>query len=158
MFDSRPTRCNCGGTVVYGKMEKFGLRPYQSGYCYICQKCGAYVGTHQNRPKDALGILATGDTRRLRVLCHEEFDKHWMSTAGKSRVYYRLSKEMGIKKEDCHFGYMQKDQLVEALSIIGNITMRDRRRHICEKENGISVIDLCISKYADWVRITIFFT
>ena len=27
-----------------------------------------------------------------------------------------------------------------------------------EKENGISVIDLCISKYADWVRITIFFT
>lgn len=118
MFDSRPTRCNCGGTVVYGKMEKFGLRPYQSGYCYICQKCGAYVGTHQNRPKDALGILATGDIRRLRVLCHEEFDKHWMSTAGKSRVYYRLSKEMGIKKEDCHFGYMQKDQLVEALSIM----------------------------------------
>ena len=106
MFDSRPTRCNCGGTVVYGKMEKFGLRPYQSGYCYICQKCGAYVGTHQNRPKDALGILAAGDTRRLRVLCHEEFDKHWMSTAGKSRVYYRLSKEMGIKKEDCHTNHL----------------------------------------------------
>ena len=50
-----------------------------------------------------------------------------MSTAGKSRVYYRLSKEMGIKKEDCHFGYMQKDQLVEALSIMQSWEHYDAR-------------------------------
>ena len=41
-----------------------------------------------------------------------------MSTAGKSRVYYKLSKEMGIKTDDCHFGYMEREQLLEALAIM----------------------------------------
>lgn len=118
MFDTRPTRCSCGGKVHFGKMEDFGIVPFQSGYCYICEKCHSYVGTHQNRPKDALGILAGNDVRKLRVLCHKEFDRHWMSTAGKGRAYYKLSKELGIKKDDCHFGYMEKEMLQTALAVM----------------------------------------
>ena len=32
----------------------------------------------------------------------------------KNRAYYRLSQEMGMKSENCHFGYMDYEQLVEA--------------------------------------------
>lgn len=118
MYDSRPTACKCGGKVVYGKMADFGLAPYQSGYCYYCLSCKKYVGTHKNRPKDALGELADGNTRRLRSICHEEFDRHYYSTAGKQRAYYKLSKALDIKVDDCHFGYMQEEMLRRALEIM----------------------------------------
>lgn len=65
-YDSRPTVCKCGGKVIYGRMKDFGITPYKSGYCYFCTKCGAYVGTHENRKKDALGVLSDGRTRRMR--------------------------------------------------------------------------------------------
>ena len=119
MFDSRPTICPvCGGNVIYGKMKDFGLTPYQSGYCYICEKCGSYVGTHRKSPKDALGILACSNTRKLRSICHEEFYKHYYSLTGKNRAYYRLSKELHIKFDDCHFGYMDAATLSRALNIM----------------------------------------
>ena len=117
-YDSRPTVCKCGGKVIYGRMKDFGITPYKSGYCYFCTKCGAYVGTHENRKKDALGVLSDGRTRRMRMVCHQEFDKHWDSTAGKNRLYFKLSKELGIKSEDCHFGYMDYEQLQKALNIM----------------------------------------
>mgnify|MGYP002109652123 CR=1 FL=1 len=104
--------------VIYGKMKDFGLTPYQSGYCYICEKCGSYVGTHRKSPKDALGILACSNTRKLRSICHEEFDKHYYSLTGKNRAYYRLSKELNIKFDDCHFGYMDAATLSRALNIM----------------------------------------
>lgn len=50
-YDSRPTVCKCGGKVIYGRMKDFGITPYKSGYCYFCTKCGAYVGTHENRKR-----------------------------------------------------------------------------------------------------------
>lgn len=121
MYDSRPTVCpECDGKVIYGKMIDFGLKPFQSGKCYYCIDCGAYVGTHQNRPREALGRLADGKTRHMRMICHKEFDKHWESSAGKDRLYYKLSKELGIKKDDCHFGYMDYEQLNKAYCIMQN--------------------------------------
>ena len=118
-YDSRPSICpDCNGKVEYGRMVDYGIKPYQSGYCYICVRCKAYVGTHRNTPKEALGRLSDSRTRRMRVLCHEEFDKHWQSTAGKNRLYYKLSKELGIKSEECHFGYMDYEELEKAYEIM----------------------------------------
>lgn len=128
MFDSRPSVCNlCGGKVIYDKMVNVGIAPYQSGYCYYCTSCHAFVGTHRKHPKDALGILAKGDVRRMRIICHEELDRHWTTTSGKNRAYFRLSKELGIKSENCHFGYMDYDLLNRSLEIMhswGNINFR----------------------------------
>lgn len=119
MFNTRPTKCPlCDGKVTYGFMKDFGIKPYQSGRCYICTKCGAYVGTHRNNPKEALGLLSDGKTRTLRVICHDEFDKHYSTFRGKNMLYYHLSKEMGIKKDLCHFGYMEYDELIKALEIM----------------------------------------
>lgn len=120
-YDPRPTVCPwCKGAVVYGDMQTFGIDPFQSGKCYICTNCGSFVGTHRKKPLEALGMLADRETRVLRKLCHEEFDKHWMSTPAKNRLYYKLSQDMGIKYDDCHFGYMNKEQLQQALDIMKN--------------------------------------
>lgn len=118
-FDVYPEKCNvCKGVVIYADMKAMGITPYQSGKCYYCTNCGAYVGTHQNRPKEALGILANGNVRKLRMECHEEFDKHWVSLAGKDRAYYQLSKELGIPYESCHFGHMNESTLLTSLKIM----------------------------------------
>ena len=118
-FDVYPTQCNlCGGVVEYKRMESIGIRPYQSGYCYICTSCNAYVGTHRKKPKEALGLLADSATRHLRVICHDEFDKHWYTLAGRNRAYYRLSLDLGIKPEDCHFAHMDEDTLLRALDFM----------------------------------------
>ncbi len=119
MFDARPVKCPiCGSHVSYGKLTDFGLEPYQSGYCYHCDSCGAYVGTHKNNPKDALGVLSTGNVRRLRAICHEEMEKHYYSSTGRNRAYYSLSKALNLKKDDCHFGHMNEEQLLKALKIM----------------------------------------
>lgn len=122
MVNEIPKICSvCGGNrVSYGKMETFGIKPYKSGRCYYCLDCGAYVGTHVSDPVAAMGKLATGRERYLRSMCHEEFEKHYASIGKKSFAYYMLSKEMGIKKEDCHFGNMDAEQLLKALDIMQN--------------------------------------
>jgi len=121
-YDVYPKVCNiCGSKVEYKKLKDADIEPFQSGWAYICTQCGAYVGTHKNKPKEALGILAHGDVRYLRVLCHQEFDKHWVSLAGKSRAYYRLSKLLNIPKEQCHFGHMDKKMLLKALEKMKNM-------------------------------------
>lgn len=44
MINTHPTRCNiCGGPVTYGSNARIYGREYGSGYCYLCQSCGAYV-------------------------------------------------------------------------------------------------------------------
>lgn len=120
-FNPCPTVCNiCGGTVVYGKMEEFGLEPYQSGYCYHCESCGAYVGTHKNRKKEALGILAYGDTRYLRSICHQKMDEAYYSRNGRRIAYHVLARELGLTKDECHFGHMERDMLERSFAIMSN--------------------------------------
>lgn len=61
MFDSRPTICPvCGGNVIYGKMKDFGLTPYQSGYCYICENVVLmleHTENHQRTPLEYLHVV-----------------------------------------------------------------------------------------------------
>ncbi len=121
MINTRPTDCNCCGgknTVVFTAMADRGIKPFESGYCYYCDNCGAYVGTHKGRTKDALGILSDGKTRALRALCHEEFNKHFMMRSSKNILYYKLATEMDIPYENCHFGYMKQAELEKALEIM----------------------------------------
>lgn len=63
-----PKICNiCGGKVIYcSNAEIYGVE-YGSGKCYLCTKCGAYVGTHKPRPKEALGLLADEQMRKGKI-------------------------------------------------------------------------------------------
>ena len=114
-----PKICNiCGGKVVYcSNAEIYGVE-YGSGKCYLCTKCGAYVGTHKPRPKEALGLLADEQMRKGKMICHDLFDSLWKGKpkASKKRkdLYEWLSKKMNLPIELTHFGYMSLEQLREA--------------------------------------------
>ena len=97
-MDLQPKVCNiCGGEVEYITNDKIYGKKYGSGYCYHCTKCGAYVGTHKSRPKEAYGILADEQMRRMKMLCHDEFDKLWQTRKERQNLYKRLAKIMHIK-------------------------------------------------------------
>ena len=56
----RPTACNlCGGRVEYVPDRKAHGIKRGSGRRCRCTECGAYVGTHAPRPKEAFGFRPT---------------------------------------------------------------------------------------------------
>lgn len=118
----KPTVCNiCGGKVVFVNFKahtskaKRGSRPK-----YLCTKCGAYVFTHKNNPHLALGLLANFSMRQLRAECHKYFDRKWEDHDDRIIAYALLAEKMNIPLEECHFGYMTHEQLVQALEILRN--------------------------------------
>ncbi len=114
-----PTVCNiCGGKVSYvSNARVYGSR-YGSGWCYLCESCGAYVGTHGPRPREAMGILADKRMRRLKMECHELFDRTWETNAERRERYARLANRLGIPVAECHFGYFDAPMLERALAIL----------------------------------------
>lgn len=98
-------------SVLYGK-------PYGSGYCYLCTNCGAYVGTHKPRPKEAMGILADKQMREWKKACHYLFDSMWKDRQERKALYRKLAEEMSVLEEECHFGYFNLAQLLKAYEIL----------------------------------------
>lgn len=137
-----PKVCNlCGGRVIYTSNAKVYGREYGSGKCYFCTECGAYVGTHKPRPKEALGLLANGAMRDLKIMCHDMFDSKWKGKekARKKRneLYAWLAKQMNLPIEECHFGYFDEDLLKKAYAILYQIKDKkleyDSHGNICNK-------------------------
>ena len=138
MIDLYPTKCNlCGGYVEYISNDKIYGKKYGSGYCYHCTKCGAYVGTHKPRPREALGILANKEMQKWKIWCHDLFDKLWKGVPAyvmadgtkvdrvkpkmtRGQAYFLLAKEMNIPFKECHFGYFDLPQLKRAYAILKN--------------------------------------
>lgn len=124
MINTQPEICNiCGGKVVYTSNSRvYHGKEYGSGYCYLCLKCGAYVGTHVPRPKEALGLLADASMRKGKKLCHGLFDPMWKDAEdprqNRTDLYRWLAKEMGIPVEECHFGHFDIHQLRQAYLIL----------------------------------------
>lgn len=120
MVDLQPTKCNlCGGKVVYVSNAKIYGRQYGSGYCYCCTSCDAYVGTHEPRPKEALGILANKQMRDWKMKCHSLFDPLWKNKRKKrGQLYTNLALQMGIPISQCHFGYFNLEDLKRAYEIL----------------------------------------
>lgn len=117
----RPTKCNiCDGEVEYIPNKRIYGKSYGSGFCYHCTNCGAYVGTHKPRPKDALGILATAEMREMKMKCHDIFDEMWDTPKQRNKMYKWLAKELNIRLEDCHFGYFDMAMLNKAYNILRN--------------------------------------
>lgn len=118
-----PKKCNlCGGKVRYTSNAEIYGKEYGSGKCYLCEQCGAYVGTHKPRPKEALGLLADERMRKAKMICHDLFDSLWKGKkkAGRKRenLYLWLAGQMELPLELTHFGYMDLEQLRRAYKII----------------------------------------
>ena len=122
-----PTECNiCGGNVIYTSNSKIYGREYGSGKMYYCTSCGAYVGTHIPRPKEAFGILANQQMRDMKIKCHELFDEKWIheKTINQKRkarrnAYKQLADKLCIPVSNCHFGYFDMDMLNKAYVMLG---------------------------------------
>ncbi|WP_333647993.1 zinc-finger-containing protein [Lacrimispora sp.] len=120
MVNTQPTECNlCDGKVVYISNAKIYGKQYGSGYCYYCTSCGAFVGTHEPRPREALGILANKEMREWKIKCHGLFDPLWKSKKKKrAQLYSALASQMGIPMNQCHFGYFDLVELKRAYEIL----------------------------------------
>ena len=114
MREYKPTKCDvCGGKVVWKKSSRA-----KGGYIYECTECGATVGTMPKNPKLAMGTLADFYTRKKRREVHLLFDRFWKGNLTRKKNYTKLAEEMGIPVEDCHFGYMNLEQLTQAEQIL----------------------------------------
>ena len=123
MIDLHPTKCNiCGGRVVYTKVEnvygKKNIKFQTSGYCYHCTECGAVVGTHKDKPDEAMGILADREMCDMRQKSHKMFDNLWKNKEERTQMYQKLADELGIPFEECHFAHFDKEQLRKIDSIL----------------------------------------
>lgn len=132
MIDKYPKTCNlCGGPVIFTSNAVIYGREYGSGRCYLCTKCGAFVGTHKPWPREAMGLLADERMRKGKKLCHSLFDPFWRGKpkAQKKRqdLYFWLSKELDIPFEDCHFGHFDLERLRAAYRILLGIQGREMR-------------------------------
>lgn len=106
-------------------------KTYGSGKCYLCTQCGAYVGTHFPRPREALGLLANERMRKGKMVCHAIFDSKWKGCrkAHKRRdgMYKWLAGKLGISHDECHFGWFDIDMLIKSYIILEKI--KDAEMH-----------------------------
>lgn len=128
MINLQPTICNiCGGSVIYTSNSRIYGKEYGSGKMYYCTQCGAYVGTHEPRPKEALGILGNKEMRDMKMKCHDLFDKKWKQEPtsrkrhlARVKAYQELAESLNMPLADCHFGYFDMDMLNKAYQILSN--------------------------------------
>jgi len=140
MIDLYPKKCNiCGGKVIYIDNVVIYGKPYGSGKCYLCTECGAYVGTHKPRPREALGLLANEEMRKLKMACHDIFDCFWKNkpkaNIKRSQMYSWLAKELGIEMKYCHFGYFDLEMLKKAYEILKELSFKE----VCNVWKSITV-------------------
>lgn len=122
-----PICVECGerGRIASGKTAH-PSEPAKHGKIYFVCKCGAMVGCHPGTGIPA-GRPASGETRYLRAIAHEAFDKIWSSNGTRTRnatgyartkAYKWLAGQLGIDPSACHFGFMGREELRRALAII----------------------------------------
>ena len=56
---------------------------------------------------------------------HTWFDKLWRNHEERDYYYHRLSKDLGIDYESCHFSTMSVEQINQALVLIKSIGLRN---------------------------------
>ena len=112
----------CENKVIYGR--NFGDWPW----IYRCSSCGARVGLH---PFTAipLGTLADDRTREARIAAKAVF-QDWRENhrLDRSEAYAALAKEMGIPRNECHFGWFDEARCGEAREAIARLSHQDRGR------------------------------
>lgn len=114
----QPTTCNlCSGEVIYTSNSRIYGAELGSGKCYLCLNCGAYVGTHIPRPKEAFGILSDAEMRALKMECHKIFDKQFLCASNVFEMR-RLRKKAYKPISECHFGYFNMDMLQKAYTYL----------------------------------------
>lgn len=116
-----PTECNvCGsGSVKLVNNELLYHNSYgEWPYIYMCMDCKAAVSIHHHT-RIPMGTLADGPTREARRTAKSVFNRLWINHRfRRSAAYEWLATEMGIPKEECHFGLFDMNQCKQAIRIV----------------------------------------
>lgn len=116
----------CGDATEYVHSDRIYSDSKDYGMFYACLKCYAWVGTHNDRPKEAYGRLANSKLRQIRNRAHRHFDSIWkqkMARTGWSKrkartaAYKWLAGELGIPVEYCHMGYFDEQTCLHVIKI-----------------------------------------
>ena len=82
------------GQEVYPYNKTYAKRPY-----WICDTCKNFVGTHwqTNEPTKPLGIIATPEIKKFRMLIHSKLDSIWKSNImSRGQVYKLISDKLNF--------------------------------------------------------------
>lgn len=92
--------------LVTGKAIYPHRKDLYSKQFWLCNNCGAYVGTHKNSPgHKPLGRLANAELRLAKGEAHSAFDPLWRTGARtRTEAYNWLANQLGIQIYDCHIG------------------------------------------------------
>lgn len=103
-------------TLTTGE-ETYPNRPDLKHKLFWKCDCGAFVSCHGTTSK-AKGSPAGLETRRLRLAAHMAFDPMWSSGKMKRNDAYRwLAAKLGIHRDDCHIGLMDRQQALEVIKV-----------------------------------------
>ena len=100
-----------GGNKVYPHRKDL----YKKNF-WLCETCGAYVGTHRN--DIPLGRLADAELRIEKRKAHKAFDPLWQKgKQTRSEAYIWLAKKLEINEDQCHIGMFDSDMCKKVVSI-----------------------------------------
>lgn len=107
----------CNTQTVWVENKEIYGRNYGKSYMiYLCKKCKAYIGCHNNT-KEPLGTPANAELRSLRRTCHSRFDSLWTSgSMSRHDAYKLLSNIMKKDLNDSHFGMFTEEECLQFLS------------------------------------------
>ena len=77
-----------------------------------------YVLYHKTYSEENCGGALMGIYADKKNEAHTWFDKLWRNHEERDYYYHRLSKDMGIEYESCHFSTMSVEQIDQALVLI----------------------------------------
>ena len=111
LVKERNVTCECGTACEFWEDYK------GKGARWICPSCGAHVGGHRgtNIP---LGIPASGEISRKRIVVHDEINRLLTSGMDKKSVYKILARRMNLSAEETHAGKFSLEQCEQAISIL----------------------------------------
>ena len=72
--------------------EIYGRNYGKSYMCWLCPKCEAYVGCHNNT-REPLGTLANKELREWRIKAHEVIDVYWKELDYTRKQVYDILRE-----------------------------------------------------------------
>lgn len=101
--------------------EVYGKNYGKSYMIFLCRKCDAYVGCHQNT-KNPLGRMSNKEERELKKevkgLYLDMFEKY-----GKRWYYKHLAEILDIPMKEAHFGMFDKNRLLKLRDLLINKTI-----------------------------------
>lgn len=128
-----PDQCdNCASFNIAFEEYRNAVSDWR--WIWICSDCRSFVGTHPNT-RNPMGRMADAHTRKLRAKAHEAFDPIWRVSRllTREQAYDWIARQLGIPSQECHFSWMNADQLQKAIFhsctyIVENLHKADKRQ------------------------------